>query len=270
MKVIAYTALHYGAEYLAYAIKSVIDHVDEYYVLYSASGSHGYRTNERPPDTRETLYAIAQSVAGGKLRWIDGEWPYEGAQRDSIHQYAPDADVIIVLDSDEIWSEGLAWSLIDMLKKDNNHIIRNWRVPIIHYWRSFHRCVIHDPAFPVRMINCRAQSGEAVYDADGHDEDIKGFLDYGGADYNKNFHSRINHMGYAQRSATVKYKLLTHGHRGEFRRDVDWFNDVFMANRQTDCHPVGSEYWNPKMVNPMDYMPDFMKHHPNFKLEVIP
>jgi hypothetical protein len=27
-------------------------------------------------------------------------------QRDSIYQYAPDADVIIVLDSDEIWGRG--------------------------------------------------------------------------------------------------------------------------------------------------------------------
>ena len=43
-----------------------------------------------------------------------------------------------------------------------------------------------------------------------------------------------------------------------------------MANAQKDCHPVGSEYWNPETVDPMDYMPSWMKDHPYYKMELIP
>lgn len=88
--------------------------------------------------------------------------------------------------------------------------------------------------------------------------------------YGEHPHWFIAHMGYAQRSEIVEYKQHTHGHRGEWRRDVDWFNDKFLANAQHDTHPVGSEYWNPEPVNPLDYMPAFMKDHPYFNLEVIP
>jgi hypothetical protein len=79
----------------------------------------------------------------------------------------------------------------------------------------------------------------------------------------------VNHMGYATTPEIVAYKWQIHGHLNELRRDVNWFQDVFMANRQTDCHPVGSEYWNPEPVNPLDYMPYWMAQHPFFNMEVI-
>lgn len=245
MKVIAYTALHYGTDYLGYAIQSIIDQVDEYYVLYSKIGSHGHRTNEHCPDSRADLYAIAHTVAGNKLRWIDGEWPYEGAQRDAIHTIAPDAEVVIVLDADEVWPEGI---LSNAIRYVDNSTTQRWRVPFVHYWRSFYRCVLHDPAFPIRIIKPHAEASEKTLPTKQY----------------------INHMGYAQRSEIVRYKLLTHGHKNEFRRDVDWFRDIFMANRQTDCHLVGSEWWNPETVNPWNYLPEFMKSHPYANLEVIP
>ena len=79
----------------------------------------------------------------------------------------------------------------------------------------------------------------------------------------------INHMGYAQRPEIVQYKQLTHGHRNEWRHDVDWFTDKFMANAQTDTHPVGSEYWNPERVDPLDYMPRWMQDHSYYHMQVI-
>jgi hypothetical protein len=256
-KVIAYTALLYGRDYLAYAIESIIDYVDEYHVLYASQGSHGHRTSTPCPETRDELYAVASTVAGRKLRWHDGEWAHEGLQRDSIYQYAPDADVIIVLDSDEIWGAGLAANAIQKcLYGDATH----YRVPMIHYWRSFNRCVLHDPSYPIRVMSKKAQY--VLYEelSTGHLWDNQ---------KERNKHCYINHMGYAQRPEIVEYKILTHGHRNEWRRDVDWFKDKFMANAQTDVHPVGSEYWNPEPVKPLDYMPDWMASHPYFGMEVI-
>lgn len=259
MKVIAYTALHYGRDYLAYAIQSVIDYIDEYHVIYSAVGSHGHRTQIPCPETRDELYAIASTVAGSKLRWHDGEWAHEGLQRESIHQYAPDADVIVVLDSDEIWPEHLIWAATK--GELGRHMgVRRLRMPMIHYWRSFHRAVLHDPAFPERVIYPKITNGVETYNSwtVGEDRNLRDGRTIS-----------INHMGYAQRPEIVEYKILTHGHRNEWRHDVDWFKDKYLANAQMDCHPVGSEYWNPESVNPLDYMPAFMQSHPYYKLQVI-
>jgi hypothetical protein len=239
MKVVGFTALHYGREYLAYAIRSIIDHIDEYHVAYTAIGSHGHRTQVRCPETRDELYAIAKAAAGDKLRWHDGEWPHEGAQRDSIHQYAPDADVIVVLDADEVWPEGLlSKAVLYAFHSDT----QRWRVPMVHYWRSMYRSVLHDPAYPIRIIKPSVESGEKTLPTE----------------------QSINHFGYAQSPEIVEYKILTHGHKGEWRKDVDWFKDRYLANAQIDCHPVGSIHWNPERVDPYDYLPRWMESHPYF------
>jgi len=157
----------------------------------------------------------------------------------------PDADAIVVLDADEIWGPGLA----ELALAQHSAGFRNLYVPIIHYWRSFRRCVLHDPAFPVRVIFPK-------YDD----------ANYGGVNTNG---ATINHMGYAQNLDVTYYKLQTHGHKAEFRDDIDWYRDRFLANAQKDCHPIGSEFWDPEEVNPLDYMPAWMKAHPYFDLKVI-
>ena len=249
MKVVGFTALLYGRDYLGYAIRSIIDHIDEYHVAYTSIGSHGHRSDVKCPETRAELYAIAAQAAGDKLRWHDGEWPYEGAQRDSIHEYAPDADVIVVLDADEIWPAGMAEKVIALPNRVYWYPKR-MRLPMIHYWRSFYRAVLYDPAFPERVIYPKKELNETGF-------------------YNLFDAEPINHMGYAQRPEIVQYKQLTHGHRNEWRKDVDWFTDRFMANAQTDCHPVGSEYWNPERVDPLEYMPHWMQDHPYYHKQVI-
>lgn len=245
MKVVAYTALLYGLDYYYYAIRSVIDYIDEYWVLYSDVGSHGSQASRPCPETRDQLYSVAQLVAGNKLHWIDGRWAHEGLQRMTIHEVCPDADVILVLDADEIWP--YSDKLPDLIYEAWNKQYHDVRLPMIHFWRSLGRAVLHDPAFPTRIIvpKCGNHDGATLGD------------------------KPICHMGYAQRPDIVQYKLETHGHRGEFRRDCDWFRDKFMANAQKDVHPVGSVYWNPEPVNPWDYLPEMMKSHPYVGLEVI-
>lgn len=251
MKVVGFTALHYGREYLGYAIRSIIDHVDEHHIAYTAIGSHGHRTQVRCPETRDELYAIAKAAAGDKLRWHDGEWPHEGAQRDSIHEYAPDADAIVVLDADEIWSGGMVERAIQ--RAIQYPTINRFRAEMRHFWRSFYRCILHDPSYPIRVINPHGTDDKLFY-LDIHRTETRYDIDH---------RLMINHMGYAQSPEIVRYKLETHGHKNEIRRDCDWFNDIYMnVRRQKDLHLVGSEYWNYEQVNPWDYLPDFMNLHP--------
>lgn len=251
MKIVAYTALKYGKDYLGYAIRSMINHVDEYHVLYATQPSHGHSSDLPCPDTEAELHEIAWQAAGTKLRFHYGNWQYEGQQRNAILDYAPDADAIISVDSDEIYSEKLIENITYYAGSVGNHApYRYIRVPFIHYWRSFNRCVLHDPAYPARITfpHIDAKYGESSWDE---------------------FTGVVNHMGYATTPEIVAYKWQIHGHKDELRHDVNWYQDVFMANRQYDCHPVGSEYWNPETVNPLDYMPHWMSEHPFYNMKVI-
>lgn len=243
MNIVGYSALLYGADFLNHAIRSIIDDVDSYVVLYSPIGSHGHRSDAICPDSRETLYDIASNAAGDKLRWFDGEWDYEGQQRDSIFTIVPDADVIVVLDSDECYSPGLVSAAIEHGLREN---VREVRIPLLHHWRSFYKGFTHDPAAPTRIIFPKVRSGATTYTPD--------------ADH------RLLHYGYAITPELMRYKWLIHGHLAELRKDVDWLNDVYLANRQFDCHPVGSDAW---MVTEDVTPPAFMMDHPYAQLELI-
>jgi hypothetical protein len=248
MNIIGYSALLYGKDYLGHAIRSIIDEVDEYFVLYTPIGSHGHRTSTPCPDTRDELYDIAYQAAGEKLRWFESTWTHEGQQRDSIFALAPDADVIVVLDSDEIWPPGL---LREAIEETSTWHRRDIRMPMIHYWRSLKQVILHDPAFPVRLIYPNTKSGAET------------FTPHQGPCVQ---YRTINHFGYAQRSEIVKYKQETHGHKNEWRKDCDWFHDIFMNPlRTTDLHPVGSTAWNWESVD----VPEFLKDHPFASLDLI-
>lgn len=246
---VAYTPLHYGREYLESAIRSVIDYVDRYVVLYTPVGSCGHHSPEPCPETRDELMQIAMRAAGDKLRWYDGQWPDYGAHNDAIFEIEPDADMLLVLDADEVWHPLLVQHAITVAETAQ---VRAYRAPIIHFWRSFHRAVLHDPAFPIRIIMPKIKAGEAYLQ--GLEHGIK----------------PISHFGYAQTEKIVAYKVSIHGHKAEFRTDIDWMAKRFHINAQHDLHPVGSPYWNTEGVNPLDYMPHWMKEHPFFNMEWIP
>ena len=76
-------------------------------------------------------------------------------------------------------------------------------------------------------------------------------------------------MGYAIPSWLMEYKFAIHGHKSQWRRDIDWASERWAVNAQGDCHPIGSEYWNPETINPTDYLPAFMQEHPYWNMEVI-
>lgn len=242
--VAAYIALHYGREYLSWAIHSIIDDVDALYVLYAAQGSHLTRTAERCPETHDELYALAQNAAGDKLRWIDGDWTQEHEQRNTIYTLT-DAPVIVTLDADEIWHPGLLPAVLDFGRQAN---VSDIRVPFWHYYRSLTKVIKHDPAYPVRVKFRNAPQGAKTFSIP--------------ASCGEDF--RIHHFGYAQSSNIIRYKMSIHYHQNEFV--PGYFQDVFMANRQTNCHPCGQKEWNAESVGILP----FMAGHPYAGLEVIP
>lgn len=239
MKTVAYTPLLYGLDTLAYAIRGVLPYIDEWWVIHSFTPSHGHASSATPPDHPRDLYAAAKEAAGDKLRWYSQPtYQHEGVQRDMIYQLAPDAEFIYVVDADEIWPDGLAGDVKAAAMQESD--VREWGISLIHHWRSFHRAVIDDYAAPTRFIHTNGTPGlKRVYQGQ----------------------KRLIHLGYAQDSKYVNYKVTCHGHKGEWRNDIDWLRDKWHANAQEDVHPVNVGYWNPVDVDPWAWMPSFMREH---------
>lgn len=239
-KVIAYVALHYGAPYLDSAIQSVIDAVDELWILYTPIGSHGYRARALCPDTREDLLGIAIQAAGSKLHWREGVWHGEGYQRDSIYSYAPDADIVITLDSDEIWKPDQLETLIRRAAVGDARHYLAYEMP---FWRSFSRAIPDRLCAPVRAVNTRVPLGTEVAEAS------------------------FAHFGYCQPTRYIEYKMLLHGHRADWRQE--WFVEKWLTNAQEDVHPTNRNFWHARPVNPLDYLPAWMQSHPFYSYEVV-
>lgn len=250
MKIVAFATLHYGLDYAAASIRSVIDEVDVLCCIYSPTPSFLHNTDMPNPDSAENLFEVAQRAAGGKLHWYTarrGQFRTEGQHCDYVFELEPDADAYVRLDVDEIWTEGLLTKAVQFGVEQNAARVRvNW----YHYWRSFRRAIVDDKS-PADRIQLPAL-----------DKSLD--LTYTG-------HERIHHMGYAQNTKIVEYKQYISSHAGEWRWQDNWYDNIYLTNRQYDCHPVARGLWTPVDVDPYALgMPDWMRQHPYAELEVTP
>lgn len=242
-RIIAFTALHYGTEYIREAIQSVQHAVDCWVFCYSPVGSHGHRVDANCPETEQQLIEAVQGALEIPFKWFRGFWPHEGAQRDYVHQLEPDADLIIVVDSDEIWAPGAVESAIDQGLRMQ---VRNGRIAFWHFWRSF-QYFCKDAAQPIRVIKPDKPHGDAYLDV-----------------------HPVYHMGYAQRLDIIRYKINVHGHKNEWREN--WLTMYEAWNPQhgpwEDLHPTNVDFWTAEPFA-REQLPQLLKEHPYFGVEVI-
>ncbi len=243
MKIIAFTRLHYGADYLAEVIKSTEGFAERHIVLYTPVANFPGKTNLPCPDERQQLMDIARQAGGPRVEWVEG-MPI-GAQ--SAMEICPDADLLLELDGDEIIQPALFKDILRRYKA-GELTNRHYRLPMLHHWRSFNY-VCRDQLRPVRIYLPQIQeNGDALYYPEG-------------AGY-------IHHFGYARNLVDTRYKLALSMHADEFR--TGWWDEVFMdfPARKKDLHPVVVDIWN---AEPYDRhsLPEFMHNHEYFDLEVI-
>jgi hypothetical protein len=240
MKVIGYTPLHYGKEYLRESLMSVIDVVDKFVVLYSPTPSHGSNTEAKCPDSEEELRAIAEDVCGDKLVWHNKGYHNEGKQRGEIFKFADGYDLLVTVDSDEIMDTNDLKKALDIAYKG---VHRNYGINgYINLWRNF-KTQCKDGFQPVRVINLNNQHKEQ-----------------------STLNIKIWHFGCCQGRATMDYKYLIHGHKNELR--ANWLKDFYYSDRMNDLHPVAHDLWNAVEYD-KDKMPSYLKEHPYFNLDRV-
>jgi len=238
--VVGYTMLHYGVDYLASALQSLRDYVDQHVIIYSPTPTFGSQTTLTCPDSGEALRAIAESVLGKKLVWIEGL----RQNYSTVMKLLPSTRLILETDADEIWTPSLT-AIALRNWREGNLAPGRYRMPMVHHWRSF-GYVCRDNAWPIRMF-VPGSDASRMWPYQGRP---------------------IHHFGYARSVADTRYKIETSAHKGEWR--AGWFDEVFLRfpDRLADLHPVVQGFWNAERYDRAD-LPDFMHSHPWFGAEVI-
>lgn len=244
MSRLAYCALHYGKEYLAWALASVQDAVDEIHVLYTDKPSYGHATTLPCPDTEEELYAEAKRFTLIPIVWHRGQWSSEADHRNAIYKIADHvgASQVLVVDSDEIWQPGAAEEALRMGEGCRAYFGAGG-VNMVHFWRSL-KWVNKDHWMPMRVLNI------------GTDPNNQGFL---------NGLNPVLHCGYAQSVSLMTYKWSCHGHQAELRPGwLERFKNWLPGEK--DVHPTTNNIWNPVL---RDFPISPLYDHPNINKEII-
>jgi hypothetical protein len=239
MKVAAYTALHYGAEYLKFSVLSVSELVDRHIILYSPMPSYGHGTALPCPEWEEELRECVREFP--HIEWRRVAAHSEGQHRGEIHRYLKDEDILLPIDADEVWHPvALERCLKTVYDKKG---AREYRLGgMTHFWRSFNWACT-DQMMPVRLVDLRSTASHAA------------------------IYGQLYHFGYAQSIVITRYKWAIHGHKLELRPDwlemfIDWKPGI------KDVHPTCVGVWNPEPFK-KESLPLFMRFHPYYNLEAI-
>lgn len=243
MQTDAYMIIHYGRDYAPYAIQAIDPLVDRIHVLYTPTPSHGHAANVPCPETREELRAACEG-ASGKVFWREAPFRAEGAQRDYALSLCRPGGLALVVDCDEVWRPDVLETALQMAWDGS---ARTWRLRFTTLWRSF-RWVCRDEMLPERIHDLRPGRQErwaAIPPELGE----------------------IHHFGYAVRDKIMRYKMLCHGHKGEWR--PGWYEQKWSPWPPVqDVHPTCVGFWNPKPYDPAALAPN-MRDHPFWGLERI-
>lgn len=241
--ILAYCPLHYGATYLGVALEAIYPQVDKIVILYTEQPSQGFNTLMPCPDSKEVLQAIVEPYKD-KLIWHEGHYDNEGDHNNAVYQFTDGYDWMVRFDSDEIYQPGSVKKLIKQAEQKDAHI---YRVPFLHFWRSFNK-VCRDGQMPDRIINLKGGNEPYAY-LDGENETTS-----------------VLHMGYAQATPYIVYKMEVSGHKSEWR--PEWLIERWTVNAQVDVHPVVFDFWSTEDFS-SDRLPQVVWNHPNFGKEII-
>lgn len=248
MRTLGYCPYNYGREYIEYSLKSVIDHVDEFLILYSGQPSYGQSGLIKNPEKYSDLIEITDQfpkVTVKSIPTVNGENKHRGMATEYANSKG--YDLLFAVDADEVWNpetvEKAKKTAYDGGKKRYGVNHQGW----FHFWRSFNE-VNKDGFEPIRWTNLNVRNNNDQGTTSG----------------------MVYHFGYANSVELQRYKMSIHGHKGEIKNtwfDQKWLNYEKGVTKQ--LHPASNDIWIETQYFDKYSLPEFMKDHPYFNLDRI-
>lgn len=248
-KILGFSAVLYGKEYMKESLLSIQDHVDIMYIAYTQTPSHGVKSSLKCPDSEEELYVIAKEVMGDKLIWESFPgFEAESLHRDMRYKYAQGKDLIISVDLDEVY-EGVPAAIEFMMNQDCRYGgIKPYSY--VNLWRSFDFCN-RDAFSPIRFERPNA------------DNQLQ----------NLEVPLTVYHFSTCQSESCLRYKMSVFGHASEI--DKDYLNSKYYAwtperrHKVTHLHPASQDIWLEAEDFDKTVMPPYLKSHLNYSKYLV-
>lgn len=250
MRVVACIPLHYGREYLAYAVRGIASVVDEVHAFYSPTPTYGHGGGIVCPDTEDDLKREAERFHR-PVYWHVIQAGTEGEHRDHMLRVARErgADIVFPVDADEVWDPEAARASAEAVYRCNR--AGRWLCSFLHLWRSFN-WVVEDGFRPIRVVDLR------------HSLDVDESLSL------EDQRAPILHFSCAQSEVITRYKWTCHGHQSELR--PGWLDRFFAWQPgDGDTHPTVNNLWTPRPVTEIEraLIEKNVGDHPYAKVERI-
>lgn len=245
-RTLAYIPLLYGRPWLKETIHQILPQVDELHIYITDQPSCGHGTDLPCPDTKDELFAIIDSFPQDKILVGEGRWGSEADHCNQAWQAKDSFDWIVRADADEIYPDGYIAEMIRQAEEKPS--FGHYRVPFVHLWRSLN-WVCKDRQMPFRLHRTRPPNNESCF---LDDQDGRWF---------------VAHMGYAQPSKYIEYKLQVSLHKPEFR--PEWLEEIWRKNAKVDIHPVSYGLWNAEPFDKM-LLPEIVRQSPYWDMDLIP
>ena len=243
IKTLAYIPLHYGSPYLDAVIRSIDPHVEKILILYTENPSYGQNQGLKNPDSRQQLYDIAHN-ASDKIFWVQiPPMGQEHQHRQMVNNYAEGYDLIMAVDSDEIFDD------IEEMKEaamaTNCQTVNVGGDRWWHFWRSFNECN-RDGFYPTRFHVVKGKNEATIIHV-----------------------GKIYHMGYAMPEDMTRYKISCHGHKDILSTWLQHKWITYERGKTTLLHPDSQTVWIETEPFDKTTLPQILKDHPYYNLERI-
>lgn len=261
--VIAVYVVHYGMDYLEYSIKSIYDKVDKILLSVGLKSWTYKTTHDIDQRFLAHIYDLAKKYSKIEIVTVDSA-KLDEEQRNLTIPHAAGYDYYFLVDFDEIYDGDSIDRLYNFVSANPGHSV--YRIPFFHFWRGFGYRLEETIFKPVERLFRISRRFRFKWSSKS------GFKEKAKINVPIDICSCF-HFSYARMPDEIKMKTETWAHATDVR--PNWFEDIFLkwpGNKEMiDIHPYKDqeELWKRAVFFDKTRLPDFMKDHPYYNMEII-
>jgi hypothetical protein len=278
VKIAAAFCVYNEEEYLEYAVRAILPWVDRVYLYLGQAPYNAYnpkaREESHPDGTQEIVDALAQADA--RITAVKGIWASEVDHRNAILEACLKVgmDYYWLVDGDEVYGQDHARNILEEIRRRPE--VGTFIVKCHIFWRSFsYRIPAQELAWRPRRIFKLTRHRRILGVPFPHPLRFVGQNEINslGPVYEISPDRAVfYHFSYARSSKAMGDKFRTFSHAHEIRHE--WLEGVWkrwpQERQMTNIHPIDPPKFPKAHLTPPSDLPEILKRHPFYGLDIIP